>query len=142
MRLGYNSRLDTIQAAILRVKLKYIDQWNEGRRRVAKTYNELLADIPDIITPEIPDGHVFHQYTIRITNGKRDEVKAYLAEQGIGSMIYYPVPQDKLPVYKGKYPVNSVSDLLGEQVLSLPIWPELEQNSQSKVVEVLRQAIK
>ena len=140
--LGYNSRLDTIQAAILRVKLKYIDQWNEGRRRVAKTYNELLADIPDIITPEIPDGHVFHQYTIRITNGKRDEVKAYLAEQGIGSMIYYPVPQDKLPVYKGKYPVNSVSDLLGEQVLSLPIWPELEQNSQSKVVEVIRQAIK
>ncbi|MFM6005087.1 MAG: DegT/DnrJ/EryC1/StrS family aminotransferase, partial [Sphaerospermopsis kisseleviana] len=114
--LGYNSRLDTLQAAILRVKLPHIDNWNNGRRTVAKTYNQLLADIPSIITPQISEGHVFHQYTIRVLDGKRDAVQKYLTEQGIGSMIYYPVPQDQLPVYKGKYPVNNVSDLLATQV--------------------------
>ncbi|AKG22722.1 DegT/DnrJ/EryC1/StrS family aminotransferase [Calothrix sp. 336/3] len=123
--LGYNSRLDTMQAAILRVKLPHIDEWNQGRRRVAKTYNDLLAGIPGVITPHLADGHVFHQYTIRILDNKRDSVQEYLGKQGIGSMIYYPVPQDKLPVYQGQYPANPVSDLLATQVLSLPIWPEM-----------------
>jgi dTDP-4-amino-4,6-dideoxygalactose transaminase len=125
--LGYNSRLDTIQAAILRVKLKHIDTWNKARWNVAKTYNELLADVPDIITPQLVDGHVFHQYTIRITNSKRDAVKEYLESQGISTMIYYPIPQDRLPVYQGQYDKNPISDLLATQVLSLPIWAELEQ---------------
>jgi len=124
--LGYNSRLDTLQAAILRVKLPHIDQWNEGRRRVAKTYNDLLANVAGVITPHLADGHVFHQYTIRILDGKRDIVQQYLAAQGIGSMIYYPIPQDQLPVYKGQYLANPVSDLLATQVISLPIWPELD----------------
>jgi dTDP-4-amino-4,6-dideoxygalactose transaminase len=132
--LGYNSRLDTIQAAILRVKLPYIDKWNEGRRRVAQTYRELLADVANIITPEIVEGHVFHQYTIRITNGKRDELAKALNEQGIGTMIYYPIPQDQLPVYKGQYPVLSVSESLTDEVLSLPIWSELESSIQELVV--------
>ncbi len=140
--LGYNSRLDTIQAAILRVKLPYIDKWNEGRRIVAKTYNQLLVDVPSIVTPEIADGHVFHQYTIRVLDGKRDQVQKYLTEQGIGSMIYYPVPQDKLPVYKGQYPANPVSDLLATQVLSLPIWPELEQQNIGVVVQGIQQVMK
>jgi len=139
--LGYNSRLDTLQAAILLVKLKYIDQWNQGRRRVAKTYNDLLAGIEGIITPELADGHVFHQYTVRILDGKRDKVKEYLAEQGIGSMIYYPVPQDQLPVYQGQYPVNPVSESLATQVLSLPIWPELAEVTIEQVVEVIKQAL-
>lgn len=124
---GYNSRLDTIQAAILRVKLLYLEQWNDGRRKVAQTYNELLADVEGIITPEFADGHVFHQYTIRVLNGQRDKVKEYLAAQGIGSMVYYPVPQDQLPVYQGQYPATPVSDRLGTEVLSLPIWPELNE---------------
>ncbi|MFM6004919.1 MAG: DegT/DnrJ/EryC1/StrS family aminotransferase, partial [Sphaerospermopsis kisseleviana] len=136
--LGYNSRLDTLQAAILRVKLPHIDQWNEGRRRVAKIYNQLLADVHGIVTPEITNGHVFHQYTIRVLDGKRDEVQKYLTDQGVGSMIYYPVPQDQLPVYQGKYPVNPVSDLLATQVLSLPIWPELEE----KKIEQITVSIK
>lgn len=139
--LGYNSRLDTLQAAILRVKLPYIDQWNEGRRRVARIYNQLLADVHGIVTPEITDGHVFHQYTIRVLDGKRDDVQKYLTEQGIGSMIYYPVPQDQLPVYKGKYPVNSVSDLLATQVLSLPIWPELEEAKIEKITVIIKTAV-
>ncbi|BAY83953.1 DegT/DnrJ/EryC1/StrS aminotransferase [Calothrix parasitica NIES-267] len=133
--LGYNSRLDAIQAAILRVKLQYIDAWNQGRFRVAKTYNELLADVAGIITPELVEGHVFHQYTIRVTDGKRDEVKEHLASEGIGSMIYYPIPQDQLPVYKGLYEINPVSELLGGEVLSLPIWAELPTEVQAEVTQ-------
>ncbi|WP_414578349.1 DegT/DnrJ/EryC1/StrS family aminotransferase [Anabaena sp. CCY 9402-a] len=138
--LGYNSRLDTLQAAILRVKLPYIDQWNEGRRAVAKAYNQLLADVPNVVTPELADGHVFHQYTIRILDGKRDQVQKYLAAQGISTMIYYPVPQDQLPVYKGQYPANLVSDLLATQVLSLPIWPELNSLSIERVTATIKKA--
>ena len=123
--LGYNSRLDTLQAAILRVKLPHIDSWNQGRYIVAKTYNQLLADISDIITPELADGHVFHQYTIRVLNNKRDELASFLSTSGIGTMIYYPVPQDRLPIYAGQYAPNPISDELSNQVLSLPIWAEL-----------------
>ncbi|MGL4497541.1 MAG: DegT/DnrJ/EryC1/StrS family aminotransferase, partial [Planktothrix sp.] len=140
--LGYNSRLDTLQAAILRVKLPYLEQWNEGRRRVAKTYNELLADVAGIITPEFADGHVFHQYTIRVLDGKQDKVKEYLGEQGIGSMIYYPVAQDQLPVYQGQYPKMPVSDLLGKEVLSLPIWHELEPKKISIIIQSITTYIK
>lgn len=139
--LGYNSRLDALQAAILRVKLQYIDSWNQGRFRVAKTYNELLADVSGIITPELVEGHVFHQYTIRVTDGKRDEVKEHLASEGIGSMIYYPIPQDQLPVYKGLYEVNPVSESLGGEVLSLPIWAEIEESKIELVINSLKQAL-
>ena len=139
--LGYNSRLDTLQAAILRVKLPHIDTWNSHRREAAKLYNHLLADVPDIITPVLAEGHVFHQYTIRITNGKRDLVKNYLAEQGISTMVYYPVPQDQLPVYKGQYPANPVSDLFAGQVLSLPIWSEIEQETIERVVQAIKKAL-
>ncbi|PNW30831.1 UNVERIFIED_CONTAM: erythromycin biosynthesis sensory transduction protein eryC1 [Euhalothece sp. KZN 001] len=131
--LGYNSRLDTLQAAILRVKLPYINQWNEGRWRVAQAYNDLLADVSGIVTPELCKDHVFHQYTIRILDGKRDQVKEYLSEQGIGSMVYYPVPQDQLPVYQGQYPKLPKSDLLGTEVLSLPIWPEIKISTLEKI---------
>lgn len=136
--LGFNSRLDTIQAAVLRVKLPHIDVWNEGRRRVAQIYNELLADVPGVVTPAIVEGHVFHQYTIRVLDGKRDDLQAKLAEQGIGTMIYYPVPQDKLPVYQGQYGTSEVSNRFSQEVLSLPIWVELNQSW----IEVIVQAIK
>lgn len=139
--LGYNSRLDTIQAAILRVKLQYIDKWNQGRRRVAEIYNQLLADVEGVITPGLAEGHVFHQYTVRVTRGKRDRVKEYLAEQGIGSMIYYPVPQDQLPVYQGQYEACPVSDLAAQEVLSLPIWPELEEKVIDNIVITLKKAL-
>ncbi|MBC6419902.1 MAG: DegT/DnrJ/EryC1/StrS family aminotransferase [Prochloron sp. SP5CPC1] len=139
--LGYNSRLDSIQAAILRVKLKYIDGWNGARRKVAQNYNHLLAGVPEIITPEIVEGHVFHQYTIRFTNGKRDRVKEYLASLGIASMVYYPVPQDQLPVYKGQYPPTPTSDLLAGEVLSLPIWPEIEEKTMERVVQGIKEGL-
>jgi dTDP-4-amino-4,6-dideoxygalactose transaminase len=132
--LGYNSRLDTIQAAILRVKLPYLNKWNEGRRRVAQTYQELLADIPGIVTPAVVDGHVFHQYTIRVLGGKRHELAKRLNDAGVGTMIYYPISQDRLPVYLGQYPVLPVSEALTGEVLSLPIWPELTRETQERVV--------
>ena len=139
--VGYNSRLDTLQAAILRVKLPHIDTWNDGRRRVAATYNELLAGIPGVVTPEVTDGHVFHQYTIRFAGGGRDEIQRRLGEAGVGTMIYYPVPQDRLPIYAGKYPANPVSDELSAEVLSLPIWPELERDIITQIAEQVRQAV-
>ncbi|OKH18860.1 DegT/DnrJ/EryC1/StrS family aminotransferase [[Limnothrix rosea] IAM M-220] len=136
--LGYNSRLDTIQAAILRVKLKHIDSWNQKRRKVAQLYNQLLIDTQEIITPTLAGGHVFHQYTIRVLDGKRDQLKQHLADQSISSMIYYPTPQDKLPVYQGQYPDYPVSNKLGSEVLSLPIWPELRTDTIKYIVEQIK----
>ena len=135
--LGYNSRLDSMQACILRVKLKYIDRWNQTRRRIAQRYNELLAKTPDLMAPNVTEGHVFHQYTIRIVNGKRNELKEFLASQGIGSMIYYPVPQDQLPVYGDRYKPSPICMQLADEVLSLPIYPELPMRDVETVAEAI-----
>ena len=139
--LGYNSRLDALQAALLRVKLPHVDKQNQGRRAVAKRYNQLLADVKGVITPQLVDGHVFHQYTIRITNTDRDEVQKGLKEAGVGSMIYYPISQDQLPVYTGEYPQLPITRELTNQVLSLPIWPTLDEDVQRRVVEALNSAL-
>ncbi|TVQ43941.1 MAG: DegT/DnrJ/EryC1/StrS family aminotransferase [Gloeocapsa sp. DLM2.Bin57] len=139
--LGYNSRLDSLQATILRVKLPHVQTWNQQRYQVAQTYNNLLQEIPEIITPQLIDGHVFHQYTIRITNGKRDQVQAELAAKGISSVVYYPIPQNRLPVYAGQYPDYSVSDLSASQVLSLPIWPEISTEKIETIVKALCEII-
>ncbi len=140
--LGYNSRLDALQAAILRVKLPHVDRWNSKRREAAARYNAYLADLHGVVTPEIVEGHVFHQYTIRLTSAGRDEVQAKLLAQGIGTVVYYPVPQDRLPVYKGQHPANPVSDKLAAQVLSLPIWPSITADSQEGVKAALNAALK
>ncbi|MEO0887783.1 MAG: DegT/DnrJ/EryC1/StrS family aminotransferase [Cyanobacteria bacterium J06648_10] len=136
--LGYNSRLDAIQAAILQVKLKHIDSWNLQRRQVAKNYSQLLEGVSGVMTPAITDGHVFHQYTVRILDGKRDQVKQSMADAGVGSMIYYPFPLDLLPVYEGQYEPNPVSNELGKEVLSLPMWPELSPETSERVVKALK----
>lgn len=138
--IGYNSRLDEIQAAILRVKLPHIDEWNEGRRQAAARYNDLLKDMPKIITPTEAEytKHVYHQYTIRIQDGKRDDVQQKLSEAGIGTFVYYPVTLDKLPVYEGiDFGILQNSDQCSEQVLSLPIWPKMESIVQEQVVKKL-----
>jgi dTDP-4-amino-4,6-dideoxygalactose transaminase len=127
--LGYNSRLDALQAAILHVKLPYIDRWNQARRQVALTYNHYLATIPGLITPQITPGHVFHQYTIRVLNGKRDYLADALHRAGISTMVYYPIPQHLLPVYRGQYPSYAVSEQMAQEVLSLPLWAELEEDT-------------
>ena len=140
--LGYNSRLDAIQAAILRVKLKYIDKWNMQRRAAAETYNNLLNDYEQIIAPEIVCGHIFHQYTIRVPGLDRDELKEKMYQKGVISMVYYPIPANKLPVFGDRFPDCPVSEKLANEVLSLPIWPEIKPEKQKRVVEILIQSIK
>jgi dTDP-4-amino-4,6-dideoxygalactose transaminase len=136
--LGYNSRLDAIQAALLRVKLPRVDGWNESRRDVARRYETALASAMDVVTPEITDGHVFHQYTIRTRH--RDHVRRALEEQGVGSMVYYPTPQDRLPVYR-RGGTCSISDGVAGQVLSLPIGPHLTPSHVQHVATTLAAAL-
>lgn len=142
--VGVNSRLDEMQAAILRVKFKHIDAWNAGRREAAARYNAMLSQVPGVIPPATEDyaTHVFHQYTIRILDGKRDAVQKALDEQGIGTFVYYPVPLHKLPVYKD-LPVGPVpvADQLSGEVLSLPIWPTIEEGVQKRIVDALAAAL-
>lgn len=139
--LGYNSRLDSLQAAVLNLKLPLVDGYNQARRAVASYYNELLAGVQGIITPEVSPGHIFHQYTLRITEKNRDEVQAKLNDLGISTIIYYPIPQDQLPVYKGQFPVLPNSDLLAQQVISLPIWPQISAEQQERVADGVKQAV-
>ncbi|HLP73674.1 MAG TPA: DegT/DnrJ/EryC1/StrS family aminotransferase [Bacteroidales bacterium] len=130
--VGINSRLDTVQAAILRVKLKHLDEFNAARRSVADAYDEAFR-LCDLI--EIPErvkfsSHIFHQYTIRVRNGKRDGLKKYLEQNGIPSMIYYPGPLHLQEAYRylgyteKDFPVTSE---LCRQVLSLPMHPDMEK---------------
>jgi dTDP-4-amino-4,6-dideoxygalactose transaminase len=139
--LGYNSRLDALQAALLRVKLPHVAAWNEARRTVATRYRAMLAELPGVVAPEVSEGHVFHQYTVRILEERRDDVQAALAAQGISTMVYYPIPQDQLPVYKGRYAPCPVSARLAGEVLSLPIWPTISEATQARVVEALMKAL-
>lgn len=125
--VGYNSRLDELQAAMLRVKLPHIDHWNAQRREVAARYHEALANQAGLVLPEIVDGHVFHQFTIRMKEGRRDQVQAALAEAGVQTMVYYPVPVHRLKLYQESHAsiVCPVAEQAAKEVLSLPIWPEL-----------------
>ena len=135
--LGFNSRLDALQAAILRVKLDHLDDWNAARREVAHRYNELLADLPVTTLGEIPDVyHVYHQYTIRAP--QRDALRAFLKQQGIGSMIYYPLPLHRQELYAGLgYAEGSLpcAEQAARNVLSLPMYPELTPAQQAQVAQ-------
>lgn len=138
--LGFNSRLDTLQAAILRVKLKHLDSWNEARRQRAKRYNELLSGLPVITPYEAPNVyHVYHQYTIRTK--ERDALAAHLKERGISTMVYYPVPLHLQQVFadlgygEGSFPE---SETASREVLSLPMYPELTEAEQQEVVRAIR----
>jgi len=135
--LGYNSRLDSVQAAVLNIKLPRTDSYNAKRRALANRYNVLLAEVDGVITPEVTDGHVFHQYTIRVTSADRDALVSALNQRGVGAMVYYPTPQDRLPVYAGQYPHFAVNETLSAQVLSLPIHPYLSNEDQDYVVATL-----
>lgn len=140
--IGYNSRLDEIQAAILRVKLRHIEAFNQGRRRVARLYSELMADLP-VETP-FEDGlgtHVYHQYTLLCD--QREAVMAALQEAGISSAIYYPVPLHRQAVFAGECAglALPVTEAVAARCLSLPIYPELEEADIRRIVEVIRTAL-
>ena len=141
--LGYNSRLDAMQAALLRVKLGHIDSANEGRTRAAVRYGEMLAELPGVLAPRVTPGHVFHQYTIRIPGGRRDSVRERLDSAGIGTMVYYPIPIHRLPVYEAEYRDQElpVTEAAAEEVMSIPIWPEIDDTTQERVVGALKDAL-
>ena len=142
--IGVNSRLDEIQAAILRVKLPYINEWNKKRKENAYRYNELLKDVAEVVVPRELDGTkcVYHQYTIEIPN--RDAVHKYLQENGVGAMLYYPVPLHLQKVHEylgGKLGDLPVTEEKTTRVLSLPMFPELTEEQQKTVVETLKKAL-
>jgi UDP-2-acetamido-2-deoxy-ribo-hexuluronate aminotransferase len=131
--IGVNSRLDTLQAAILRVKLKYLDRFNNSRKAAADYYDKVLGGCPDINVPqrEKYSSHIFHQYTIRVKSGKRDELKKYLDEHKIPSMVYYPGPLHMQEAYRYLGYLESdfpVTNTLCKEVLSLPMHTEMDEN--------------
>lgn len=130
--VGCNSRLDSIQAAVLNIKLKHLDAYNEARRAAAVFYNQAFANNPKITTPTTIAGntHVFHQYTLILQDADRDGLVEYLSSQGIPAMIYYPVPahRQKMFSFLDLPEVDlPVTDWLTERVVSLPIHTELDQ---------------
>jgi dTDP-4-amino-4,6-dideoxygalactose transaminase len=131
--IGVNSRLDTLQAAILRVKLKYLSEFNTARKNVADFYDEAFAGCPTLITPQRASysTHIFHQYTLKVSNGKRDELKKYLELLKIPAMVYYPGPLHLQEAYRNMgYDENDfpVTTALCKEVLSLPVHPDMEQD--------------
>ena len=139
--VGYNSRLDTVQAAILRAKLPHLNAWNAGRRSRASCYSEGLAGIPGVTPPVVDPAneHVFHQYTIRAE--RRDELQAHLKAKGIGSKVYYPGPLHRQPCFShlgyrnGQFPE---AERAAREVLSLPIYPELSDAACEAVIDAIR----
>jgi len=138
--LGYNSRLDALQAAMLRVKLPHVDAWNERRRDVARRYGELLQGVAGVVAPEVTPEHVFHQYTVRVPSLRRDALRERLARAGVSTMVYYPVPLHRLPVFSHLGASCPVSERLAGEVLSLPVGPMLRPEAQLAVAAALRDA--
>ncbi|MFC1620746.1 DegT/DnrJ/EryC1/StrS family aminotransferase [Candidatus Omnitrophota bacterium] len=142
---GYNSRLDTIQAAILRVKLKHLDKWNEKRRKNAALYTKLFKEKKvDIVCPYEADyaRHVYHIYTVRLKN--REEVMAKLAEKGVRTLIHYPIPVHLQEAYKelghkkGDFPI---AEKCCDEILTLPMYPELSEEEIRYVVNSLAEIL-
>lgn len=149
--IGINSRLDAVQAVILQVKLRYLNEWNARRQAVAEEYERLLAPLPGVITPQPTSGGtmVWNQYTIRLESAAadgavRDRIRQSMQNQGVLPMVYYPVPLHLQPVYAhlGHQPGSlPASEQAARQVLSLPMFPELGLDQQAKVVYSLKEAL-
>ncbi|MDH5382577.1 MAG: DegT/DnrJ/EryC1/StrS family aminotransferase, partial [Cyclobacteriaceae bacterium] len=145
--LGVNSRLDTLHAAILSVKLKYLPEYEMARKKVASFYDRELSNLPGI---EIPvrnpsSTHVFHQYTLRVKNNMREKFRTFLSEKGIPTMVYYPLPQhlqkacEMYGYKKGDFPI---SEKLSEEVCSLPIHTELKQEELEYITQHIKSFFK
>jgi dTDP-4-amino-4,6-dideoxygalactose transaminase len=142
---GWNSRLDEIQAAILRVKLRHLPDWQRARQSHGSAYTKLLLGIPGVAPPLIPEGyeHVFHQYTIRVE--RRDALVQNLSERKIGSAVYYPSPLHLQPLYAslgykaGDFPH---AEHAAQEVLSLPMFPELRSEQIARVAEAVAEFVK
>jgi dTDP-4-amino-4,6-dideoxygalactose transaminase len=141
--LAWNRRLDTIQAAVLRVKLRHLDEWNAARRNLASLYGELLASSGAVLPFDAPESdHVYHLYVVQVEG--RDHVIAELAARGVGTGIHYPVPIHLQEAYrergfgKGSFPVTEAA---AGRILSLPMYPELTEDGVRRVAGALGEAI-
>ena len=144
--VGFNSRLDTLQAAVLRVKLPRLDAWSDARRERAENYTRMIsgAGLEEFVTPPyvVPGArHIFHQYVVRVRDGRRDALLEHLKANGVGTKIYYPVPLHMQPCFaylghkEGDFPE---SERAARETLALPMYPELTNEQQEYVVETIR----
>jgi dTDP-4-amino-4,6-dideoxygalactose transaminase len=141
--VGYNSRLDALQAAVLSAKLPHLAGWSAARRRNAAFYDAALAGVDGVRTPPVPatDEPIYNQYTVRVSGGRRDALAAFLRERGIGSGVYYPVPLHLQACFaylghrEGEFPE---SERACREVLSLPVFPELTEAQLSRVADAVR----
>lgn len=146
-RVGCNSRLDSVQAAILRVKLQHLDTYNQARQKVAAYYNAAFANHPNIQTPLVApySNHVYHQYTLIIKNADRDALGKHLADHQVPSMIYYPVPGHRQPMFTGMDIACgdlTVTDWLTDRVISLPVHTEMEEEQLQWITQQVLQFFK
>lgn len=141
--IGVNSRLDTIQAAILRVKLPHLDEYNRARLAAAEKYNAALSSIDGLETPATAafTTHIFHQYTLKVKNGQRDALKKHLDEQGIPNMVYYPIPLHRQKAFEPYVTENDsfpVSETICGEVLSLPMHTELDNEQIERITAAVK----
>ncbi len=138
---GYNRRLDNLHAAVLRIKLKYLDAWNDARRDRAKAYGSLLGDVVRVPVPAPYSEPVWHLYVIEMNGTDRDGLQAHLGEQGIGTGIHYPIPIHLQPAYRhlgygsGSFPIT---ERVTDSILSLPMYPELPLDRVEEVADSVR----
>jgi UDP-2-acetamido-2-deoxy-ribo-hexuluronate aminotransferase len=145
--VGCNSRLDNLQAAILRIKLRKLDQFNDARRKVAHHYDTFFSQFPQIKTPKRAENstHVFHQYTMQLDGLDRDEMRAYLAEREIPAMIYYPIPAHRQKMFESFGSADTdlpITDWLTERVISLPIHTEMTQEQLDTICNAVADFVK
>jgi len=141
--VGCNSRLDTLQAAILNVKIRHLDEFTQARQNLAKRYDDALKSRPDLL--DIPfrnpaSTHVYNQYTVIVKAGKRDDLKKYLLENGIPSTVYYPLPLNRQPALRGIFKTGSdlsESEKISASVLSLPMHTEMDEQQTEYIIEKL-----
>ena len=136
--LGWSSRLDELQAAVLRVKLRHLETWTERRRALARVYDARLADLPlRLIREGDSERAVYHLYTVR--TARRDELQKFLAAQGIATMVHYPMALHRQPLYR-HLPTGALphSELASAEVLSLPLFPEMMAEEQERVIDAVR----
>lgn len=141
--IGVNSRLDTLQAAVLRVKLKHLNRYFQARNEVAENYDSSFKNLSGLVTPKrvLKSTHAFHQYTVQVENGERDNLKKYLNDKGVPSMVYYPVPLHLQIAYLGFGYKNGdfpTSEALCSKVLSLPIHTEMISEDQDYIIEAVK----
>jgi UDP-2-acetamido-2-deoxy-ribo-hexuluronate aminotransferase len=150
--VGYNARIDTLQAAIVLAKSNYIDEFNEKRRSIAAAYTRELSGIEGLTLPvhnsgsKLPDGHVFHQYTVSVSEGNRNDLQSFLKDKGISTMIYYPYPLHRMKVFGDGRSISNGSLELSENatnsVLSLPIEPLQDSEATAYVADCIKSFFK